>query len=86
MKESVPFQLSQAALDMAIQAHLGEHLRAYYGDPKKNRLPATLRRLADRVAQVVRAHTEPVDQAFIDGVMAALPALRAFAISLTRGV
>jgi RNA polymerase sigma-70 factor (ECF subfamily) len=76
--------LSQAALDEAVQAHLGAQLRALYGDPIEEKLPGSLKRLADRVAQVIRAHTDPVDQAFTDGIMAALPNLRAFAISLTK--
>jgi RNA polymerase sigma-70 factor (ECF subfamily) len=81
---ALPPPLSHAALDEAIRVHLGEQLRVYFGDPTDDRLPLSLRRLADRVAQVIRAYTEPVDQAFIDGVMAALPALKAYAISLTR--
>ena len=58
-------------------------MQALYGDPAEDKLPRELARLADRVAQVIRAHTEPVDQAFTDGVMEALPNLRAFALSLT---
>jgi RNA polymerase sigma-70 factor (ECF subfamily) len=77
---------TRVMLDEAIQAHLGEQLRALYGDPSDDRMPLSLRRLADRVAQVIRAHTEPVDQAFVDGIMAALPHLRAFAISLAKNV
>ena len=77
---------SRVMLGDAIQAHLGEQLRALYGDPSDDRMPLSLRRLADRVAQVIRAHTEPVDQAFVDGIMAALPHLRAFAISLAKNV
>jgi RNA polymerase sigma-70 factor (ECF subfamily) len=73
-------------LDDAIRAHLGEQLRALYGNPDEIRLPQHLARLADRVAQVIRAHTEPVDQAFVDAIMQALPSLRAFAISLTKSV
>jgi len=73
-------------IDAAIQAHLGRQLRALFGDPVGERLPQSLARLADRVAQVIRAHTEPVDQAFIDGIMASLSRLRAYAISLTRNV
>jgi RNA polymerase sigma-70 factor (ECF subfamily) len=84
MSELSPSPLVQAALNEAIQAHLGEQLRAYYGDPTNDRLPLSLRLLADRTAQIIRAHTEPVDQGFIDGLMAALPALKAYAISLTR--
>jgi RNA polymerase sigma-70 factor, ECF subfamily len=73
-----------AALDTAIQAHLGQQLRAVYGDPAEDKLPYSLARLLDRVTQVIRAHTEPSDQAFIDGIMASLASLRAFANSLTR--
>jgi len=84
VNEPASSPLMHVALSEAIRAHLGEQLRAYYGDPTNSRLPLTLRHLIDRVAQVIRAHAEPVDQGFIDGVMAALPALKAFAISLTR--
>ena len=73
-------------LDEAIQAHLGRELRALYGDPTEDKLPLNLSRLLDRVAQVIRAHTEPVDQAFVDALMSSLSSLRAFAISLTRDV
>lgn len=73
-------------LDAAVQAHLGTQLRALYGDPGQIKMPRRLTRLAERVAQVIRAHTEPVDQAFVDGIMASLKSLRSFAISLTRDV
>jgi RNA polymerase sigma-70 factor (ECF subfamily) len=36
------------------------------------------------VAQVIRAHRDPVDSDFRDGVLASLKSLRAFALSLTR--
>jgi RNA polymerase sigma-70 factor, ECF subfamily len=77
---------SGAALSASVRLHLGKQLRALYGDPSEDRLPRDLARLADRVAQVIRAHTEPVDQAFVAGVMEALPNLRAFALSLTGKV
>ena len=73
-----------AALDSSIQAHLGEHLRARYDDPAETKLPPNLARLLERVAQVLRARTEPVNQAFTDEVLASVTSLRAFAISLTR--
>src|ERR671921_373171 len=76
----------RATLDHAIRLHLGEQLRALYGDPTQGQLPHHLARLAHRVAQVIRAHTEPVDQAFIDGVMGTLPSLRHFALSLTKNL
>jgi RNA polymerase sigma-70 factor, ECF subfamily len=73
-------------LDAAIQAHLGSQLRALYGDPGAEKLPRSLAQLADRVAQVIRAHTEPMDQAFVDGIMGSLSSLRSFAVSLTHDV
>ncbi|NBJ13482.1 sigma-70 family RNA polymerase sigma factor [Microvirga arsenatis] len=75
-----------AILDIRIQAHLGLQLRALYGDPAAEKLPHSLARLADRVAQVIRAHTHPRDQVFVDGIMASLASLRSFAVSLTRDV
>ena len=74
------------ALNGSIQAHLGEQLRAWYGNPAEGKLPYSLATLVDRVTQVIRARTEPIDQAFVDGVVASIPSLRAFAISLTRNV
>jgi RNA polymerase sigma-70 factor (ECF subfamily) len=71
-------------LNSSIQAHLGQHLRTWYGDPAVDKLPPKLARLLDRVAQVIRARTELIDQAFVDGVLASVTSLRAFAISLTR--
>ena len=38
------------------------------------------------MSQVIRAHQEPVDQEFIDGIMSSIPNLRGFAISLTKNV
>jgi RNA polymerase sigma-70 factor, ECF subfamily len=73
-----------AVLDRSIQAHLGRQLQAWYGNPAEDKLPSGLKRLLARLAQVIRARTEPVDQAFIDGILASVPSLRSFAISLTR--
>jgi RNA polymerase sigma-70 factor (ECF subfamily) len=73
-----------AVLDSSIQAYLGQQLRAWYGDPAGDKLPPELAQLLDRVAQVIRARTELIDQAFVDGVLASVTSLRAFAISLTR--
>jgi RNA polymerase sigma factor (sigma-70 family) len=73
-------------LSEAIQSHLGRELRTLYGDPLGEKLPRRLARLLDRVAQVIRAHTEPVDQAFVDELMDSLKSLRAYAISLTHDV
>jgi RNA polymerase sigma-70 factor, ECF subfamily len=73
-----------AVLDSSIQAYLGQQLRAWYGNPAEDKLPPKLAQLLDRVAQVIRARTELIDQAFVDGVLASVTSLRAFAISLTR--
>jgi RNA polymerase sigma-70 factor (ECF subfamily) len=75
---------ASAALNSSIQAHLGEHLRTWYGDPAVDKLPPKLSQLLDRVAQVIRARTEQIDQTFVDGVLTSVTSLRAFAISLTR--
>ena len=75
-----------ANLDTAIQAHLGEQLRALYGDPAMQKIPRDLTQLLARVSQVIRAHQEPVDQEFIDEFMSSIPNLRGFAISLTKNV
>ncbi len=73
-----------AVLDRSIQAHLGQQLRDWYGNPAEDKLPTSLKRLLTRVAQVIRARSELVDQAFTDGILACVPSLRSFAISLTR--
>jgi RNA polymerase sigma-70 factor (ECF subfamily) len=78
--------MENPTLNAAIQTHLGRELRALYGDPTEEKLPRSLAQLANRVAQVIRAHTEPVDQAFVDGIMSSLSSLRSFAISLTHDV
>jgi RNA polymerase sigma-70 factor, ECF subfamily len=75
---------ASAVLGSSIQAHLGQQLRAWYGNPAERKLPANLARLLNRVTQLIRARTEPIDQAFFDGVLLSIPSLRAFAISLTR--
>jgi RNA polymerase sigma-70 factor, ECF subfamily len=73
-----------AVLDSGIQVHLGQQLRAWYGNPAEDKLPYSLARLLDRVTEVVRARTEPIDQSFVDGILASVPSLRGFAVSLTR--
>ncbi|WP_099514141.1 sigma-70 family RNA polymerase sigma factor [Microvirga ossetica] len=75
---------SSVGLDSSIQAHLGQQLRAWYGNPAEGKLPYRLTRLLNRLTEVIRAHTEPIDQAFADGILASVTSLRAFAISLTR--
>jgi RNA polymerase sigma-70 factor (ECF subfamily) len=73
-----------AILDSGIQAHLGQQLRGWYGNPAEDKLPYSLAQLLDRVTEVIRARTEPIDQSFVDGILASVPSLRGFAVSLTR--
>jgi RNA polymerase sigma-70 factor (ECF subfamily) len=80
------FMSSKNSLDGTIRDHIGAELRALYGDTSAVRIPKALSRLITRVTQVIRAHQQPLDPAFIDELMAALPGLRAFAISLTRSM
>jgi RNA polymerase sigma-70 factor (ECF subfamily) len=84
--DTTPFAGDNPILDAAVQAHLGTQLQVLYGDPAEIKMPRHLTQLADRVAQVIRAHTEPVDQTFVDGIMASLTSLRAYALSLTRDI
>ena len=90
MTQCIPNERSHSAeypsLNDAIQTHLGRELRTLYGNPDAEKMPRSLARLLDRVAQVIRAHTEPVDQAFLDELMGSLKPLRAYAISLTRDI
>ncbi len=71
-------------LDSSIQAHLGQQLQTWYGNPAEEKLPYRLTRLLNRLTDVIRARTEPVDQVFADGILASVTSLRAFAVSLTR--
>lgn len=79
-----PVASSAGPLNVAVQAHAGAQLRALYGDPTADLMLQDLRQLISRVAQVIRAHTEPVNQAYIDAIVRSLSSLRAFAISLTK--
>lgn len=74
------------SLSRYVQDHLGQELRAAYGDPVGQRVPRHLAQLIARTSQIIRAHQEPVSQTFVDGIMSSIPSLRAFAISLTRNV
>jgi RNA polymerase sigma-70 factor (ECF subfamily) len=81
------FDLSaSAAPDISIQGDLGHHFRASYGNPAEGKPSSKLAQLLDRRAQVAQADPKPNDQGFIDGILANLPSLRSFAISLTRSV
>jgi RNA polymerase sigma-70 factor, ECF subfamily len=49
-------------------------------------MPRSLAQLLTRVAQVIRAHTEAVDHAFVANLIGSLKSLRAHAISLTQNM
>jgi RNA polymerase sigma-70 factor (ECF subfamily) len=76
--------VGSAVLDTNVQVHLGRELRAWYGNPAEEKLPSNLAQLLRQLSQVIRARTESVNQAFVDGIVARIPSLRKFAISLTR--
>ena len=71
-------------LDDNILAHLGAVLRQEYADPPKEKVPAGLLRLLKRTAEVIRARQEPLEKAFVDEMLAVLPQLRIYAISLEK--
>jgi RNA polymerase sigma-70 factor (ECF subfamily) len=77
IRSATPFQ---TPLDRAIQNHLGEHLRATYDGLSSLPLPRELASLLERISTA----DERVDPAFREGLIGALPNLRAFAFSLTR--
>jgi RNA polymerase sigma-70 factor (ECF subfamily) len=81
------FDLSaSAAPDISIRGDLGHHFRASDGNPAEGKPSSKLAQLLDRRAQAAHADPKPNDQGFIDGILANLPSLRSFAISLTRSV
>jgi RNA polymerase sigma-70 factor (ECF subfamily) len=79
-----PNAASTAALDEAIQLHLGAQLRTLYGDPDEAKVPRDLARLIERLTQAIRAYSDPVDPEFVKGIMDSVLSLRSFAISLTK--
>jgi RNA polymerase sigma-70 factor (ECF subfamily) len=75
---------SRLVLERTIQEHLGRQLRASYEDLCSSQLPRQLTVLLARFERALAAKGEYVNPDFRDGLMAALPNLRAFAVSLTR--
>jgi RNA polymerase sigma-70 factor (ECF subfamily) len=75
---------SRLVLGRAIQEHLGEHLRTSYEDLCSSQLPDRLTSLLARFERALAVKGGYVDPEFRDGLMAALPNLRAFALSLAR--
>ncbi len=76
--------VASPALDRLILSHLGGQLRDQYADPGEAKIPLRLLRLLKRATQVIGAHHEPVEQAFVDELMSIIPELKAFAVSLEK--
>jgi RNA polymerase sigma-70 factor (ECF subfamily) len=77
-------QLAQPALDRSIQAHLGHLLQAEFKKVCTAPLPPRLEELVLSLEEALLQRGSSASPAFRDGVLEALPSLRAFAISLTR--
>ncbi|WP_449411543.1 NepR family anti-sigma factor [Methylobacterium komagatae] len=70
-------------LSSSIRTHLGEHLRTAYDRLSEETLPARFAELIDKLEAALRARGEAIEPEFRDGLLAAVPSLRAFALSLT---
>jgi RNA polymerase sigma-70 factor (ECF subfamily) len=73
---------SKPALSRDIQNHLAQHLRALLAPDDEGAFPTGLRKLLRRLEEVLAAQERPLEPWFHEGLLAALPSLRAFAISL----
>jgi RNA polymerase sigma-70 factor, ECF subfamily len=73
----------QPSLGPEIQGHLGRHLQAIYDEASTTELPKHLMDLIEQLEKALAAQGEAVEPAFRDGILKALPNLRAFALSLT---
>ncbi len=70
-------------LPAALRNHLGVQLRDFYAAMVVEAQPSQLRALIERLDAVLVSQGAPTDARFRDGLLAALPSLRAFAMSLT---
>jgi RNA polymerase sigma-70 factor (ECF subfamily) len=77
-------QSPQAALDSSIQAHLGHLLQAEFKEVCAAPLPAHLAELVLSLEEALLGQSHSPSPDFRDGVLEALPGLRALAISLTQ--
>jgi RNA polymerase sigma-70 factor (ECF subfamily) len=83
MRIPVPGTEPQPMLGPDIQGHLGRHLKALYEETGTAHLPDELRELIEQLEEALAAKGEAVEPAFREGILKALPNLRAFALSLT---
>ena len=66
-----------------IRTHLGEHLRTVYERIGEEVLPSRFADLIEKLEEALRARGEAIEPEFRNGLLAAVPSLRAFALSLT---
>ena len=66
-----------------IRTHLGEHLRTVYERIGEEILPSRFSDLLEKLEAALRARGEAIEPEFRNGLLAAVPSLRAFALSLT---
>ncbi len=74
---------TSVSLGRVIQDHLGQQLQGAYGDLATLELPPKVKDLLARLEEALATTGEAVAPDFRDGILAALPHLRAFAMSLT---
>ncbi|MBY0297182.1 MAG: sigma-70 family RNA polymerase sigma factor [Methylobacterium sp.] len=75
--------VTKPGLPATVQHHLGRHLREAYGSIETT-IPDAFLALIAKLESALAAQGRTVEPAFRDGLLSALPSLRAFALSLTN--
>jgi hypothetical protein len=70
-------------LSSNIRSHLGEHLRTIYERLAPDEQPTRFAELIAQLEAALKARGEAIEPEFRNGLLAAVPSLRAFALSLT---
>lgn len=70
-------------LSANIRSHLGDHLRTVYDRLATDEQPSRFAELIEQLETALRVRGEQVEPEFRNGLLAAVPSLRAFALSLT---
>ncbi|WP_335645524.1 sigma factor [Methylobacterium durans] len=78
-----PDQNQRVCLTAALRAHLGSQLRACYGTFLTENQPQRLLDLIRQLETALASQKEPDAAAFRDGLLAAVPRLHTYAMSLT---
>jgi RNA polymerase sigma factor (sigma-70 family) len=86
--DTAPDALSASAdgrpnLSSNIRSHLGEHLRTVYERLAPDEQPTRFAELVAQLEAALKARGEAIEPEFRNGLLAAVPSLRAFALSLT---